>query len=445
MPTKHTFMREDISTVNSRQFSAERTDTTLHMALDAIGTDFAELLAADEEDGVWTLAADVTIPGNVVLRVPLGVTFTGPGNLIILGGLWAMRWPFHLGPGTVIQDDSVLGLTTSKMTIKSGEFDDLYIKNRLEVGGYVAVGPNPPAQSPFGTDFIYRHWINDVQTLSMSPTLVNRQSLAMYQSATMTGDSNNRLYGIHSVCSLDLGGFTLTYAPGGAGVAALNGQTVIRGTGGVVDRAIGVGSAVYNLGTGVVTEGICLLAEVPAASTGVFTSYYGLYVRDFPYAVGAGAFGVWSNMSSITNHYNLYMAGSAPNFMQAALAINTASHTTAHKLEVNGTAGTPGGAWVNTTSSLQLKRNIQPLSGALARLLQLQGRSWEWDLDAVEGRAVPPGPQVGLVLEEVAQVMPQWAITLEDGTQGLWEVGSLGLLIEALRELHTRLEAVEGK
>ena len=96
---KTTQMIEDVSTVNAREFATARTEATIMLALDNIGSLYRNLLLTDEEDGIWTLNGDVTIPGNVTIVVPLGVRVVGPGNLNILGGIWGMRSPIIMGQG----------------------------------------------------------------------------------------------------------------------------------------------------------------------------------------------------------------------------------------------------------------------------------------------------------------------------------------------------------
>jgi hypothetical protein len=115
-------------------------------------------------------------------------------------------------------------------------------------------------------------------------------------------------------------------------------------------------------------------------------------------------------------------------------------------IDCNGTASKPGGGpWANYTSSQALKQDIAPLTGALATVLRLQGHTWRWADTQRDLERLLPGPQVGFVLEEVEQVMPQWVSTNGLGHKGYGETGLSALFVEALREIVARLEALEAR
>ena len=148
MAIVHTLMREHMSMVNARQFSPDRTDVTIEMALDAIGADFVELLLTDDQDGVWQIDNDVTIPANVNLHIPLGVTLVGPGNVTILGGIDTLRWPVHLGPGVIIMSSTALHpffgfLEADSIKARVGEFDYMRVNTYMTVGAPCADAPGP--------------------------------------------------------------------------------------------------------------------------------------------------------------------------------------------------------------------------------------------------------------------------------------------------------------
>ncbi|SDQ99872.1 tail fiber domain-containing protein [Pseudovibrio sp. Tun.PSC04-5.I4] len=88
---------------------------------------------------------------------------------------------------------------------------------------------------------------------------------------------------------------------------------------------------------------------------------------------------------------------------------------------------------VTAFSDARLKQNIAPLTEALAKVLQLQGCSYEKD-----------GKQsLGLIAQQVQEVVPE---VVHSGTFLSLAYGNLvALLIEAIKELNTRLSEVEGK
>ena len=110
-------------------------------------------------------------------------------------------------------------------------------------------------------------------------------------------------------------------------------------------------------------------------------------------------------------------------------------------LVVGNWAGKPGGGLWADSSSRTMKTAIATIDGALALLLEQQGRQYEWT--DPHHRAVLPGVRYGLVLEEVT--IPQWVMQ-RPGEQPLLSVqGFEALTIEALRELVQRLERLEQK
>jgi hypothetical protein len=69
-------------------------------------------------------------------------------------------------------------------------------------------------------------------------------------------------------------------------------------------------------------------------------------------------------------------------------------------------AGKPnGGSWANT-SDARVKKNIQPLTGALDKLAKLRGVTFEWRNP--EDHANQTTPQGGFVAQEVEQAFPEW-------------------------------------
>jgi hypothetical protein len=110
-------------------------------------------------------------------------------------------------------------------------------------------------------------------------------------------------------------------------------------------------------------------------------------------------------------------------------------------LEVTGTAIKPGGGAWSAPSDQKLKKNIQSLRGALEKLLQLRGVTFEWKSPEQQGNQT--GPQVGMVAQEVEEIFPEWVGQMPDGTKLLSIHGFEALVVEALRSIDARLKAME--
>jgi hypothetical protein len=102
-------------------------------------------------------------------------------------------------------------------------------------------------------------------------------------------------------------------------------------------------------------------------------------------------------------------------------------------LEVNGTAGKPGGGSWSTSSDARLKKNIHTLSGALDKLLALRGVTFEY-IDPAKIHELP-GERMGLIAQEVEKVFPDWVETGPNGYKRVTVRGLEALVVEALRQL----------
>jgi hypothetical protein len=108
----------------------------------------------------------------------------------------------------------------------------------------------------------------------------------------------------------------------------------------------------------------------------------------------------------------------------------------AFTLEVDGTAGKPGGGSWSVSSDARLKKDVEDLEGALATLLALRGVSFEYIDPAAIGEL--EGRRIGFIAQEVERVLPDWVDEKEDGTKYLTIRGFEALAVEALRELELR-------
>ncbi len=108
------------------------------------------------------------------------------------------------------------------------------------------------------------------------------------------------------------------------------------------------------------------------------------------------------------------------------------------QLAVNGSAAKPGGGSWSTLSDARLKKNVQPLTGALDKLLQLRGVTFEY----IDPKSINelPGTRTGMIAQEVEGVMPDWVDQGPDGMRRVTFRGFEALTVEALRALHDRNE-----
>ena len=90
-----------------------------------------------------------------------------------------------------------------------------------------------------------------------------------------------------------------------------------------------------------------------------------------------------------------------------------------------------------TTSDARLKSNITNITDALAKVTQLSGKQY-----TMYGQ----DDQIGLIAQEVEQVLPQMVHTRDDmmGTKAINYQNMVALLVEAVKELQTEIKGLKG-
>jgi hypothetical protein len=108
---------------------------------------------------------------------------------------------------------------------------------------------------------------------------------------------------------------------------------------------------------------------------------------------------------------------------------------------------TQTGVAYNTTSDYRLKTNIEPLTAAVARLLQIPARRFNWLAD-------PTAPKVdGFLAHEAQAVVPEAVTGTKDAVdadgkpiyQGIDQSKLVPLLVAAVQELAARVASLESR
>ncbi len=141
--------------------------------------------------------------------------------------------------------------------------------------------------------------------------------------------------------------------------------------------------------------------------------------------------------------------------MGGNVGINTLSPS--YRLHVEGTAGKTGGGTWSDSSDARLKTDVQEISGALARLTQLRGVTFEWIHPDQHGRA-PGEREAGLIAQEVEAVFPEWVTEVPahgadaallgdhaDMKTLAFPHGFNAYVIEAFKEVQAENEALKAK
>ena len=86
-----------------------------------------------------------------------------------------------------------------------------------------------------------------------------------------------------------------------------------------------------------------------------------------------------------------------------------------------------------STSDKNLKTNIKKIKNPLEKIAQISGNTFKWNSKKQD---IYEGEDVGVIAQEVEEVLPSAVITREDGTKAVRYEKIIPLLIESIKELH---------
>jgi trimeric autotransporter adhesin len=185
------------------------------------------------------------------------------------------------------------------------------------------------------------------------------------------------------------------------------------------------------------------------------TAYYGIGVKGI-----GGYVGVWgeANISGSSISYGVF--GSASGGGSNYGVYGTASGTDSWSGYFNGNVKVIGS--VSQTSDKNLKKNIVPLSGALKKVMELQGISFEWKTESELASAglinrkgtkepdnksfnFPEGTQLGVIAQDVEKIVPELVSTEADGLKSVDYIKMIPLLIEAIKDQQKQIEELKNQ
>ena len=101
-------------------------------------------------------------------------------------------------------------------------------------------------------------------------------------------------------------------------------------------------------------------------------------------------------------------------------------------VKINGNFTATG---AGSPSDRRWKKNIEPLASCLEKVSDLQGVSYEWDMEAHPDSGFTPGRQIGLVAQDVEKVVPELVFEDKDGFKSVSYAKLTAVLVEAVKEL----------
>jgi uncharacterized protein YlzI (FlbEa/FlbD family) len=94
------------------------------------------------------------------------------------------------------------------------------------------------------------------------------------------------------------------------------------------------------------------------------------------------------------------------------------------------------------TSDKRLKENIIPISNSLEKVTKLNGVEFDWK-DGFKDVHNLNGHDVGLLAQEVEEVLPEIVTTRHDGYKAIQYEKVVALLVEAVKELKAEIEELK--
>jgi len=189
------------------------------------------------------------------------------------------------------------------------------------------------------------------------------------------------------------------------------------------------------VGTGSVTTSTDGFVDIgPANSWHITMGTQDIQVKNTPTAWDTLYLNWYGGNVSVAST-NLYVSAGS------GVSVNT-RYNNGYRFYVNGTTFSTGG-WGG--SDARWKRNIQPLTGALNKVLRLQGVNFEWRRDEFPGQEFGEGLQLGFVAQEVERVLPEAVHTDTEGYKAIAYEKLTAVLNEAIKEQQAELGALQGR
>jgi hypothetical protein len=115
----------------------------------------------------------------------------------------------------------------------------------------------------------------------------------------------------------------------------------------------------------------------------------------------------------------------------------TSAITSSSKLYFTPSTGQLNATIFNSLSDKRVKKNIKIVDDALNTVNSMRGVKFNWkETDT---------PSIGLIAQEVEKLLPQLVHTSDNGEKSINYGGVVGVLIEAIKELTSRVKKLEGK
>ncbi len=109
------------------------------------------------------------------------------------------------------------------------------------------------------------------------------------------------------------------------------------------------------------------------------------------------------------------------------------------------TSGSITAFQVGICSDRRYKKQVKPLTNSLDKVQAINGVSYYWDTENYSHKNFGDEKQIGLIAQEVEQILPELVTTDESGYKTVDYVSLTAVLVEAIKEQQETIESLEEK
>ena len=124
--------------------------------------------------------------------------------------------------------------------------------------------------------------------------------------------------------------------------------------------------------------------------------------------------------------------------------IISGSNTFTGNQTISGSLNVTGDVVAFSTSDINFKENISPITDALLKLENISGNTYDWknEFEYIHGFK---GNDVGVIAQEIQKILPEAVRERENGYLGVNYEKIIPLLIQSIKELSVKVKDLENK
>jgi hypothetical protein len=281
---------------------------------------------------------------------------------------------------------------------------------------------------------------------AIKATVGGGSGYAVYAKATTSGTGvyGIGLYGVYGDTAISTG--TGVYGNSASNIGVYGNSSLGTGVYGVTNNSSSTGYGVYGTATSASAYGV---VGTNGSTTGAGIGVFGYTLSSSSSSVGVRAVATSGN--------GVYASNSRTDMNAAVVSAASGDNTNGLAYWGGGNVEITGAYYVNSTcvagcsSDQRLKKNIEPLTGALNHVLQLKGVTYEWKNPEEHGNQ--SGTQTGFIAQEVEKVFPDWVdqdskglkrIVLNPTQLAALEIESIRTLKAENDDLRERVKSLEA-